>query len=63
MFGGITEAVEAGVVEAPDTTDAVIGAVETDTEDTGAVGGGGLALAAWWQAARWRFFSFSAGPR
>ena len=66
MFGGITEAVEAGVVEAPDTTDTVVGAVDTDTEDTrdtGAVGGAGLALTAWWQAARWRFFSLSPGPR
>ena len=29
-------------------------------EDTGAAV---LARSAWWRAARWRFFSFSAGPR
>ena len=31
--------------------------------DTGAVGAVGLALAAWWQAARFLFFLISAGPR
>ena len=31
--------------------------------DIGAVGAVGLALAAWWQAARFLFFSISADPR
>ena len=69
LSGEVTKTVEADVVEANDVTDAVAGPGVTDIVGgweagvTGAVGEAGLALAAWWQAARWRFFSFSAGPR
>ena len=61
--------VDGAVLEAPETNDGVVGGDATDAVggweagDTGAVGVAGLALAAWWQAARWRFFSISDGPR
>jgi hypothetical protein len=51
--------VDADVVE---VTDAIAGPDVTDTVGrweagvTGEVGEAGLALAAWWQEARWRFF-------
>ena len=55
LFGEITGAVGTDVVEVPDTTETVAGPDATDTVEgggTGAVGGVGLAIAAWWQAAR-----------
>ena len=51
----VTDAVEIG-----DVTEAV---GKRSGCDTGAVKAVGLALAAWWQAARFLFFSISAGPR
>ena len=69
LFAENTEAVGSEVLVAFDTTDEVPSPGITDTlggmetGNTGAVGGAGLALAAWWQAARWRFFSLSPGPR
>ena len=63
----VKDATDAVVVDP--VTDAVVVGDVTDTvgdwlgRDTEAVEAAGLALAAWWQAARFLFFSISAGPR
>ena len=63
----VKDATDAVVVDP--VTDAVVVGDVTDTvgnwlgRDTEAVEVAGLAMAAWWQAARFLFFSISAGPR
>lgn len=62
----VVEVAEAGAIEDCDTG-GVEGGVITEAvdaeEDDGVEDTDSVVLAAWWRAARSRFFSFSAGPR
>ena len=53
---------EAGTIEGGIKEGVITEAVDAE-EDDGMEDTGSVDLAAWWRAARSRFFSFSAGPR
>ena len=67
ITGAVTGEAVTGSDAAVDVTGEVAVTGETEavsiTEEAGAAGAAASAWAAWWRAARRRFFSFSAGPR